>query len=258
VIIFTAIYFKGMKFFYDLGAYVLFIKSTIRRPEKHSVFFSRIITEFYSIGIGSFGIVSIISIFMGAVATIQIGYQLVDGLIPDYMIGRVVRDSNVLEFSPGIISLVLAGKVGSSIASEIGTMKVTEQIDAIEIMGINSRNFVVLPKIIAGVFAIPMLVIYSMLLSLVGGAISGEISGLIYLEQFVRGLRTDFEGYTIFFAMVKATVFAFLMTSISAFQGYKTEGGALEVGESSTRGVVISCVAIILFDYLISQVMLFK
>jgi phospholipid/cholesterol/gamma-HCH transport system permease protein len=209
-----------------------------------------------SIGVGSFGIVSLISVFTGAVSTVHIGYQLVSGLVPDYIIGRIVRDSNILEFSPTVTCLVLAGKVGSSIASEIGTMKVTEQVDALEIMGVNSRNYLVLPKITAGIITIPLLVVYAMGLSLIGGAISGEMSGIISIEYFVKGLRSDFIPFSVTFAMIKSLTFAFIITSISSFHGYKTEGGALEVGQSSTKAVVFSCLGIIFFDYLISSVLL--
>jgi phospholipid/cholesterol/gamma-HCH transport system permease protein len=178
--------------------------------------------------------------------------------VPEYLIGRIVRDSNILEFSPTVTCLVLAGKVGSSISSEIGTMKVTEQIDALEIMGVNSANYLVLPKIVAGVITIPLLVTYAMTLSLVGGAISGLLSGIINLEYFVKGLRADFIPFSVAFCMIKSFTFAFIITSVSAFQGYRTEGGALEVGQSSTKAVVYSCMGIIFFDYIISQLFLIR
>ncbi len=245
-----------MKFFENLGYYFLFLKGLLSKPERFNVFRKQTILEMDSIGIGSFGIVSLISIFTGAVSTIQIGYQLVSGLVPEYLIGRIVRDSNILEFSPTVTCLVLAGKVGSSIASEIGTMKVTEQIDALEIMGVNSANYLVLPKIVAGVITIPLLVTYAMVLSLVGGAISGVLSGIINPEYFVKGLRADFIPFSVFFSMIKSFTFAFIITSVSSFHGYKTEGGALEVGQSSTKAVVYSCMGIIFFDYIISQMFL--
>lgn len=245
-----------MKFFEQLGYYVLFLRGLFSKPERFAVFLRQTIHEMNEIGIGSFGIVSLISIFTGAVSTIQIGYQLVSGLVPEYLIGRIVRDSNILEFSPTVTCLVLAGKVGSSIASEIGTMKVTEQVDALEIMGVNSANYLVLPKIVAGLITIPLLVTYAMALSLVGGAISGMMSGIINIEYFVKGLRADFIPFSVGFAMIKSFTFAFIITSVSSFHGYKTEGGALEVGQSSTRAVVYSCVGIIFFDYIISQLFL--
>ncbi len=241
-----------------LGEYFSFLKSLLSRPEKLRVFMRQTFVEIYSIGIGSFSIVSLISIFTGAVSTLQIAYQLVSGLVPEYVIGRIVRDSNILEFSPTVTCLVLAGKIGSSISSEIGTMKVTEQIDALEIMGINSRNYLVLPKIVAGLICIPLLVIYAMFLSILGGAISGIFSELISIDAFVKGLRADFIPFSVVFALTKATTFAFIITSFSSFYGYKTEGGALEVGQSSTKAVVYSCIGIILFDYILSELMLNK
>jgi phospholipid/cholesterol/gamma-HCH transport system permease protein len=245
-----------MKFFEFIGYYVLFLGSLFARPERGKVFIKQLLHEMDSIGVGSFGIVSLISLFTGAVSTVQIGYQLIEGFVPDYLIGRIVRDSNILEFSPTITCLVLAGKVGSAIASEIGTMKVSEQIYALEIMGVNSRNYLVLPKIVAGILTIPILVSYAMGLSLIGGAISGELSGIINIDSYVRGLRTEFIPFTVWFAMIKSVVFAFIITSISSFHGYETEGGALEVGQSSTKAVVYSCMGIIFFDYVISQLLL--
>lgn len=245
-----------MKFFELFGQYTLFLIGLFSRPERFKVFLKQTLHEMNSIGVGSFGIISLISIFTGAVSTVHIGYQLVSGLVPDYLIGRIVRDSNILEFSPTITCLVLAGKVGSSIASEIGTMKVTEQIDALEIMGVNSANYLVLPKIVAGALTIPVLVVYAMGLSLIGGAISGELSGIINLDFYIKGLRSDFIPFSVTFAMIKSFTFALIITSISSFHGYKTEGGALEVGQSSTKAVVYSCMGIIFFDYIISQLLL--
>lgn len=234
----------------------MFLLGLFKRPERFKVFSKQTLHEMSSIGVGSFGIVSLISVFTGAVSTIQIGVQLVSGLVPDYMLGTFVRDSNIYEFSPTITCLVLAGKVGSSIASEMGTMKVTEQIDALEIMGINSANYLVLPKILAGVLTIPLLVVYAMVLSIIGGAISGVMGDIISVDEYVRGLRTDFVPFSVWFALIKATTFAFLITSISSYHGYRTEGGALEVGRSSTMAVVYSAVAVIIFDYILSDILL--
>lgn len=245
-----------MKFFEHFGNYTLFLISLFKRPERFRVFLKQTLHEMESIGVGSFGIVSLISVFTGAVSTIQIGAQLVSGLVPDYMLGSFVRDSNIYEFSPTITCLVLAGKVGSSIASEMGTMKVTEQIDALEIMGINSANYLILPKILGGILTIPILVVYAMVLSIIGGALSGVLSGIINVDEFVRGLRSGFIPFSVTFSIIKATTFAFLITSVSAYHGYKTEGGALEVGQSSTKAVVYSAVAVIIFDYILSDILL--
>ncbi|MFM8950908.1 MAG: MlaE family ABC transporter permease, partial [Bacteroidota bacterium] len=226
----------------DLGRYWLFIASIFRRPEKWAVYRSRIADEMVSIGITSLGIVSLISVFMGAVITIQTVYNLVNPLVPLYVVGLVVRDSMIIEFSPTIIMLVLAGKVGSSIASEIGTMRVTEQIDALEIMGINSTGYLVLPKMIAAICITPFLVLISMFVGVFGGWVAGELSGVIPSAEYIRGIQYQFLPFNVTFAMIKTVVLAYLVTSISTYQGFYTEGGALEVGRASTRAVVHSSV----------------
>ncbi|MBC7382505.1 MAG: ABC transporter permease [Bacteroidia bacterium] len=247
-----------MKYLAQFGAYLLFLRACFRMPDKWLMFRESFLRELYKMGNDSFLIVSIISIFIGAVGVIQIGYQLIGSLVPMYVLGRIVRDSNILEFSPTVTALVMAGKIGSNIASEIGTMKVSEQVDALEIMGVNAASYVALPKILASLFAIPALVTYSMFLSNFGGALSCELSGMISVDAYVQGLRMDFDSFSITFALTKAFVFAFLITTISAYHGYKTEGGALEVGSASTRAVVQSCIAIIFFDYILTQIMLYK
>lgn len=245
-----------MRFFQYFGEYLIFLKAVFSRPEKWRMFRIQVFKESYQIGVGSLNIISLVSFFVGAVATIQIGYQLTGSLLPEYVLGRIVRDSNILEFAPTISCLVLAGKIGSSIASEIGTMKVTEQIDALEIMGINSASYVTLAKIIGAIFTIPILVIYAMILSLSGGALSAFLTHIVSVDAYVNGLRNSFVTYPVVFSLVKAYVFAFVISTVSAYHGYKTEGGALEVGEHSTMAVVYSCMAIIFFDLIISQIML--
>jgi len=240
----------------DLGRYWLFIASIFRRPEKWAVYRSRIADEMVSIGITSIGIVTLISVFMGAVITIQTVYNLVNPLVPLYVVGLVVRDSMIIEFSPTIIMLVLAGKVGSSIASEIGTMRVTEQIDALEIMGINSTGYLVLPKMIAAIFITPFLVLISMFVGVFGGWVAGELSGVIPSAEYIRGIQYQFLPFNVTFAMIKTVVFAYLVTSISTYQGFYTDGGALEVGKASTRAVVHSSVLILIFDYILTQLIL--
>jgi len=212
--------------------------------------------ELVSIGIGALGIVALTSIFMGAVITIQSAYNLVNPMVPLYAVGIVARDSIILEFSPTIIMLVLAGKVGSSIASEIGTMRVTEQIDALEIMGINSSGFLTLPKIIAGMIIFPFVVLISMFLGIVGGWIAGDLSGVVSSADYIRGIQDQFVPFNITFAMIKTTVFAYVITSVSAYHGFYTDGGALEVGKSSTNAVVYSSVIILVFDYILTQLIL--
>jgi phospholipid/cholesterol/gamma-HCH transport system permease protein len=230
--------------------------SLFGKPEKFSVYRRRVLEEMESIGVSSLGIVSLISVFMGAVITIQTVYNLVNPLVPLYVVGLVARDTMIIEFSPTIIMLVLAGKVGSSIASEIGTMRVTEQIDALEIMGINSSGYLVFPKMIAAIFIAPFLVLISMFVGIAGGWVAGELSGVIPSTDYIKGIQYQFLPFNVTFAMIKTVVFAYLITSISSYQGFYTDGGALEVGQSSTRAVVYSSVLILIFDYIITQLIL--
>ena len=242
--------------FYTLGKYILLLKAVFRRPEKWNIYRREIFHEMTSIGVGSVGIIAIISIFLGMVTTVQTAFQLVSDLIPKSIIGSIVRDSTILELSPTISAIVLAGKVGSSISSQIGTMRVTEQIDALEIMGINSPGYLILPKIIGAVVMIPLLVIISIALSIFGGYIAGTLSGAVTPNDFIMGLTEGFIPFTLTVCMVKSVLFAFIITSVAAYQGFYTSGGALEVGISSTRAVVVSCIAILFTDYLVAQLLL--
>ncbi|MBU0697493.1 MAG: ABC transporter permease [Bacteroidetes bacterium] len=242
--------------FYHFGNYILLLKAVFRKPEKFSIYKNEIFREMVSIGLGSLGIISIISIFIGAVTTVQTAFQLTSDLIPKSIIGGITRDSTILELSPTVCSLVLAGKIGSSIASQIGTMRVTEQIDALEIMGINAPGYLILPKLLGGVIMIPMLVIVAIFLSITGGYFAGVASGAVTAAEFIQGLSTGFVPFTVFVALIKALIFAFEITTISAYQGFYTKGGALEVGQSSTKAVVISCIAILVSDYIIAQLLL--
>jgi phospholipid/cholesterol/gamma-HCH transport system permease protein len=200
--------------------------------------------------------VAIVSTFMGAVTAVQTAYNLVSPLIEDYIIGTLVRDMTVQELAPTVIAIVFAGKVGSSISSGLGTMRITEQIDALEVMGINSASYLVLPKIIAALIMYPLLVILAMFLSIYGGYIAGTLTNIITEQEYIYGIRLDFNPYTIKFAMVKSVAFAFLISSISAYKGFFTKGGALEVGIASTSAVTNSCIAILLADYLLAQLLL--
>ena len=245
-----------MKFFFELGRYLLFLRSMFFKPERFSVFVERTLHEMNNIGVGSLPIVAIISIFVGAVTTVQTAYQLISPFIPVKIIGTIVSDSSLLELAPTITCLVLAGKVGSSVASQIGTMRVTEQIDALEIMGINSPGYLILPKILGAVTMIPLLVIISIALSIFGGYIAGTLSGAVSAQDFIAGITTDFVPFTFTVCMVKSVIFAFIITTVSAYQGFYTSGGALEVGISSTKGVVISCIMILFADYVTAQLLL--
>jgi len=243
-------------FFTEFGNYLLLIKSVFKKPEKWKIYWKEIIHSMDDIGVGSLGLVAIISTFIGAVMTMQIAFQLVSDLIPNSIIGQINRDSSILELSPTITALVLAGKVGSSISSQIGSMRVSEQIDALEIMGINAPGYLILPKILAGITMVPLLVIISIFLALFGGLAGGAISGAVTPADYIMGITGDFNGYTVAVAMVKAFVFGFIITSVSAYQGFYVKGGSLEVGLASTKSVVISCITILFCDYIITALML--
>ncbi|MES2616543.1 MAG: ABC transporter permease [Bacteroidota bacterium] len=234
----------------------MFLRSMLYKPEKFKVFMNRLFDEMNKIGIGSLPIVAITSLFIGAVTTVQTAYQLVSGLIAKSVIGTIVSDSTMLELGPTITCLVLSGKVGAHISSEIGNMRISEQIDALEVMGINAPGYLALPKIIAGLIMIPILNIIAITLSIYGGYMAGELSGILTHDQFITGARATFKGFTLFFSMIKAFTFAFIITSVSSYQGYYTQGGALEVGESSTKAVVYSSVLILFFDYLLAELLL--
>lgn len=226
------------------------------RPEKFRIYKNRVFEEIETIGINSIPIVSLLSVFMGAVITLQTAANMDVPLLPVETIGFITRQSTILEFSPTIISLILAGKIGSNIASQIGTMRVTEQIDALEIMGVNSLGFLVLPKIIASFLSFPILIIYSMMLSLVGGLLAGIQSGLCSQEDYIKGLRYYFVASDVSYGLIKTFFFAFIITTISSFYGYYVKGGALDVGNSSTKAVVYSSIAILLTNFVLTQIML--
>ena len=244
-----------IKAFRSIGQYFIMLGKVFRLPDKQIIFAKQLILEIEKLGINSLGIVFIISLFMGGVVTIQTAYNLDSPLLPLYLIGVATRDSLILEFSPTLISLILAGKVGSNIASEIGSMRITEQIDALEIMGINSANFLVLPKIIASMLFFPFLVIISMCIGIVGGWI-GCISVDITTADFVYGLKYDFHSFYMTYALIKSVFFAFIITSVSSYYGYFTKGGALEVGISSTKAVVYSSVIILIFNFILTKSLL--
>jgi phospholipid/cholesterol/gamma-HCH transport system permease protein len=209
-----------------------------------------------SLGLDSLGIIIIISVFMGMVITIQTAANIDSAFIPSYTIGFTTRQSAILEFSPTIMALILAGKVGSNIASEIGTMRVTEQIDALEIMGVNSAAYLIQPKIIAAVLINPFLVIISMFVSVGGGYAIAMFTEIVSVTDYVEGIQLDFRIYHVVYALSKSAVFAFLFTSIPAYQGFYASGGALDVGKASTRGVVQSSIVILFTNYIITQLFL--
>jgi phospholipid/cholesterol/gamma-HCH transport system permease protein len=245
-----------MKIFTELGRYLLMIKGMFSRPENGKVYWKEFMHQCSEIGIRSLGIVVIISFFMGAVSAVQTAYQLVSPIIPKSTIAQIVRDTVILEFAPTLVCIVLAGVVGSKIASELGNMRVSEQIDALEIMGINTKAYLVAPKIIAALVMIPLLVIISAVLGIVGGRIAGSASGILSASTYDKGLLQNFVSYNVFFALAKAYTFAFIISSIPAYYGYYVEGGALEIGQASTKSVVVSCVMILFADYILAAILL--
>lgn len=240
----------------SLGKYLIFIGLLFKRREKFRTYISLILDECIKVGYKSIFIVSIVSLFMGAVTTIQTAYNLVSPFIPRYVISLVVRDMTLLELSPTIIAIIYAGKVGSNIAGELGTMRITEQIDALEVMGINAASYLVLPKMIASIIMYPMLVILSMFLTLYGGYLAGSLTGVISQTDYLYGIRFEFIPFNVNFALIKALAFAFLVATISSYKGFYTRGGALEVGQSSTAAVTSSCIAILCADYALAQLLL--
>lgn len=246
-----------MKAFYThIGRYCIMVGHAFARPDRMSVLRKQIMFEIDKIGVQSLGIVALLSLFMGAVVTLQTAVNIDSPWIPRYTIGFTVRQTMILEFSPTIIALILAGKVGSNIASEIGTMRVTEQIDALDIMGVNSAGYLILPKIIGAVLIFPFLVVISMFLGIGAGAVIGEAAGVVNFNDYEYGIQFDFRPYHVPYALTKSLFFAFIITSVSSYCGYFTKGGALEVGRSSTQAVVYSIVLIMTTNYVLTQLLL--
>lgn len=245
-----------MKFLEASGKYFLLISKTFAKPEKYQLYYYQFLREVEKIGINSFGIVVIISLFVGAVITIQTNYNIENPLLPRYLVGVTVRDSLLLEFSSTMVALILAGKVGSSIASEIGTMRVTEQIDALEIMGVNSAGFLILPKIVAAAFFFPILSLLSMLVGIFGGYIICVLTEVLSPSDYIYGIQYAFYPHYIWYALTKTLFYSFIIVTISAFQGYYAYGGALEVGRSSTKAVVYSSILLLLANLVLTKLIL--
>lgn len=245
-----------MKIIKEFGEFIQMFGGMFRRPENTKMFWKQFMLQCKDIGVGSLGIIVIISIFIGAVSTLQTAYQLVSPIIPRETIAQIVRDTVILEFAPTLSCIVLAGVVGSKIASELGNMRVSEQIDAIEIMGINTKSFLILPKILAGTLTIPLLIIIAMVLGIWGGRLAGAAAGIIDPTIYDKGLILGFNPYNVYFALIKSFVFAFLITAVPSYYGYNVKGGALEIGLQSTRAVVVSCVLLLFADYILSALLL--
>ena len=247
-----------IKILESIGKYILLMRLVFNKPDKFKILYRQIIKEIIALGFNSIGIVIIISGFMGAVITLQVRYNFESPFIPLYLIGLTARDTMFLEFSSTIVGLILAGKVGSSIASEIGTMRISEQIDALEIMGVNSANYLILPKIIAALLFNPILTSISMFVGILGGWLAVILTGSLAPADYIHGLHYWFIPFYITFALIKSVVFAFIITSVTAYHGYNAYGGALEVGRASTRGVVYSMILILFFDVILTQLCLAK
>jgi phospholipid/cholesterol/gamma-HCH transport system permease protein len=245
-----------MNFFTQLGTYLLMLKGMFTKPENHKIYWKELMHQCVEIGIGSLPIVVIISLFLGAVTTIQTAYQMVSPLIPLTTISQLLRDTLILELSPTVICIVLAGVIGSKIASELGNMRISEQIDALEIMGVNSKAYLILPKILGAVIMVPCLVIISIVVGIWGGRMAGNLTGIIVPDIFDIGLRQNLNLFNVYFSLYKAYTFSFIISSIPAYFGYNVKGGALEIGRASTKAVVISCILILFADYILAQLLL--
>jgi phospholipid/cholesterol/gamma-HCH transport system permease protein len=245
-----------MNFLEHIGKYFLMLKQVFKKPQKWSVFREMLFREIEDLGLKSLGIITFISFFVGGVVAIQTALNVDSPFIPKYLIGFATKRSMILEFAPTFMCVILAGKVGSYISSSIGTMRVTEQIDALEVMGINSLNYLVLPKIIATLFFYPLLITLAMFLGIFGGYTAGVLTDLFYTEDFIYGIQLDFNPYFVKYALTKTLVFAFVIATIPAYHGYYVKGGSLEVGRASTQAVVWTSVVIILLNYFLTQMLL--
>ena len=243
-----------MGIFNVIGRYVMLVGKVFSPPEHVSVYRRRVLDEMESLGLNSIGIVSLVSVFMGAVLMLQMCINFESPFIPRELMGYATREVMILEFSSTVVALILAGRVGSSIASEIGTMRITEQIDALEIMGVNSASYLILPKIIATMIFFPLLAVLSIIVGLIGGYAITLVTGIVIIDTYIEGLQMDFKIFSVVYALIKMIVYAFIITSISGFYGYYARGNSLEVGRASTKAVVVSSVVILMMDLVITQI----
>lgn len=245
-----------MESLYQVGKYMLMLKSLFVKPEQFRMYWKETLLQMHQIGVGSLIIIIIISFFIGAVSAVQFGHNLSSTITPMYYVGYIVKESMILEFAPTVSSLILAGKVGSNVASELGTMRLTEQIDALEIMGVNTQAYLIGPKLIAAITMIPVLVAFAAGIGIFGGMVAGILSGYYSTTEYIQGVLSWFVPLNVVIMMVKALVFSFLIVSISCFKGYYARGGAIEIGKASTQAVVLSSVAVLVSDYLIAWIAL--
>lgn len=244
------------KFFEIVGRYFILMGKVFSRPEKMSIYRRRVLYEMEALGVDSIGLTALISFFIGAVVTLQMSINFDDSFIPRTLIGYATRETMILEFSSSVLALILSGKVGSNIASEVGTMRITEQIDALEIMGVNSASYLILPKVVATVLFFPLLTILSILVGIVGGYTISYLTGIMLPSEYLEGIKLDFDSYSITYSLIKSAVFAYIITSVSSFYGYYAQGNSLEVGRASTRAVVVSSVTIMIFNLILTQILL--
>ena len=245
-----------MNYLEHIGKYFIMLRRVFRRPQRSKVFYEALLKEIEDLGLKSLGIIMFISFFIGGVIALQTALNLDSPFIPDSLIGFAAKRSIILEFAPTFCSIILAGKVGSYITSSIGTMRVTEQIDALEVMGINSLNHLVLPKILATIFFYPFLISLGMFLGIFGGWVSGVLSGLFSGADYVEGIQTDFNSFLLLYAIIKTLIFAFLIATVPSYHGYYVKGGSIAVGKASTQAVVWTTILIVISNYFLTQMLL--
>jgi phospholipid/cholesterol/gamma-HCH transport system permease protein len=245
-----------MNYLEHIGRYFMMLSQVFKKPHRGRVFRETVARELDELGLKSLGIIIFISFFIGGVIALQTALNIESPFIPKYLIGFATKRSVILEFAPTFCSIILAGKVGSYITSSIGTMRVTEQIDALEVMGINSLNHLVLPKVIATVFFYPFLIVLSMFLGILGGWTAGTTSGIFSAVDFLYGVQIDFNPFLITYALIKTLVFAFLIATVPSYHGYYVKGGSLEVGKASTQSVVWTIILIVIANYFLTQMLL--
>lgn len=244
-------------FFESIGQYCLFMKKVFRKPEKFRIFWRQFINESDKLILSSVLIVGVISLFIGGVLVIQTASNLENPIIDKMYIGYMVRESLILEFCSTMVALILAGKMGSNISSEIGSMRITEQIDAMEMMGVNSAGYLVLPKVVATTILSPLLMLLSLALGLLGGYIVVETTQIIPTASYITGIKAFYNGFYVFYSCFKMSLFCFMISSIAAFKGYHAKGGSLGVGRSSTQAIVTTSILILLSDLIVTQLMLY-
>jgi phospholipid/cholesterol/gamma-HCH transport system permease protein len=244
-----------MKHLFAIGTYFIMLGEIFKKPTKWKIMKSLILKEIEDLIFGSLGIVTFISFFIGGVVAIQTALNLESPLIPDSMIGFVTRQSVILEFAPTLISIILAGKIGSFITSSIGTMRVTEQIDALEVMGVNALNYLIFPKVVA-MLMYPFVMAIAMYLGIFGGYVASVLGDLTTSSEYIEGIRLDFDTFHITYAFIKTTIFALILATIPAFHGYYMKGGALEVGKAATTSFVWTAIVIVITNYILTQLLL--